>query len=63
MDMKVPDAKLIAHMIAELEAPTKRLSSWEENFVISVADQFERNGRLSDKQALTLEKIYAEKTE
>lgn len=52
----------IAHMLAELETPAKSLSKWEEDFVESVSEQFERRGSLSDRQAEILERIYAEKT-
>lgn len=37
------------------------LTKWEEEFVDSVTEQFERRGTLSDKQIGTLEKIYGEK--
>lgn len=38
------------------------LSKWEEEFVGSVAEQFERRGSISDKQEDILERIYVEKT-
>jgi hypothetical protein len=54
---------LAAHMIAELEHPSKPLTTWEESFVESVTDQWERRHWLSDRQLEILERIYAEKTD
>jgi uncharacterized membrane-anchored protein len=54
--------ELIAHMIEMLKTPSQELTKWEEDFIESVTDQFERRGTLSDRQAEILEKIYAEKT-
>lgn len=55
-------AELITHMLKCLEDPYKRLSQWEENFIMSVTDQWESRHSLSAKQVETLERIYAEKT-
>lgn len=41
---------------------TKRLSTWEIDFIENVAMQFEAYGRLSDRQVEILERIYTEKT-
>jgi hypothetical protein len=41
---------------------TKRLTSWETDFVESLTDQHERGQTLSDRQREILEGIYAEKT-
>lgn len=54
--------EMILHMIGELQTPAKTLTKWEENFVSSISDQFDRRGSLSDKQFEILESIYAEKT-
>jgi hypothetical protein len=54
--------KLVAHMLIELQSPSKPLSNWEENFVESVQGQFEERGSVSTKQFEILEKLYAEKT-
>ena len=54
--------ELVTHMLHELEAPVRDLTKWEEDFVTSVTDQFERRGSLSDRQIEILERIYAEKT-
>lgn len=58
---KTPE--MIKHMFRELESPNKELTKWEEDFISSITDQFERKNSLSDKQFEILEKIYAEKTE
>ena len=54
--------ELVTHMLKELETPVRDLTKWEEDFVTSVTDQFERRGSLSDRQIEILERIYAEKT-
>lgn len=54
--------KLVMHMLQDLETPYKELTKWEEDFVISVTDQFERTHNLSERQFEILERIYAEKT-
>ena len=35
-----------------------RLTDWEQDFIESVTDQFERSGHLSEKQEDVLERIY-----
>lgn len=54
--------QLTDHMFRELESPSKPLTQWEEGFLASVKDQWERKRWLSGPQFETLEKIYAEKT-
>ena len=62
-EIKTPKTKeLIEHFLKELENPAKELTIWERDFVISITDQFNRRGTLSDKQFEILERIYAEKT-
>ena len=39
-----------------------RLSTWEENFVVSAEEYFKRYGRLSEKQEEILERIHSEKS-
>lgn len=51
----------VSEMLADLVAPRKALTKWEEQFVESVSDQFDRNGSLTPKQIETLEKIHEEK--
>jgi hypothetical protein len=55
--------ELIQHMLDALQTPHKELTKWEENFLESIGDQFEKRGSLSDRQTEILERIYAEKTE
>lgn len=47
--------------ITKIQDEGRGLTTWEEEFVESVAEQLERRD-LSDKQVETLERIYAEKT-
>jgi len=54
--------QLIEHMINSLQMPSKRLSSWELQFLESVNDQFTDRGSLSQRQFEKLESIYTEKT-
>jgi hypothetical protein len=51
-----------AHMLRELESPSKELTRWEENFLESVGETFERTASLTDRQVEILERIYTEKT-
>ena len=44
-----------------LNAATKRLTKWEEDFLLSIQDQLNRTGSLSQKQIDILERIYTEK--
>lgn len=62
--MKTPKTtEVIQHFLEELKTPYRPLTSWEENFIISIEDQFSNRGFLTDKQFDILERIYAEKTE
>jgi hypothetical protein len=54
--------EVIEHFFKELEHPAKPLNTWENNFLISIKDQFDNRGTLSPKQFEILERIYAEKT-
>jgi hypothetical protein len=51
----------ISHMLGALETPTKGLTNWEQSFIESLTDQWDRSGHLSDRQVEILEKIYDEK--
>lgn len=57
------DPKLIKHMLECLSTPSKKLTTWEENFLESISEQFESSNSLSDKQFAIVERIYASKTE
>jgi len=54
--------EVIAHWLTTIQTEARGLSKWEEEFVGSIADQFERRGSISDRQEEILERIYAEKT-
>jgi hypothetical protein len=41
----------------------KGITAWENDFLVSVGEQLERKGTLSDKQEEIVERIYSEKTE
>ncbi len=44
------------------EEASKPLTKWEEDFMASITDQFDRRRFLTDAQIEVLERIYAEKT-
>jgi len=49
-------------MLEALKTPVKELSKWEENFLESVAEQFEPRHSLSERQYEILDNLYSEKT-
>ena len=53
----------IQHMLQTLESPSKELTKWEENFLESITEQFQKRQSLSERQYEILERIYAEKTD
>lgn len=55
--------KQIQEMLDALQTPSKELTKWEENFLESLAEQFETRGTLSDRQFEILDRIYTEKTD
>lgn len=60
----MPDKKeAIRIMLQALETPSKELTKWEENFLESIAEQFETKGSLSERQQEILDRIYSEKTD
>lgn len=54
--------EVIAHWIETVNEEGRNLTDWEVGFMESLTDQFERSGRISDRQEEILERIYAEKT-
>lgn len=62
MQKTTNSAENIASFLDALETPSKPLTKWELDFLISISDQFERTRSLSERQFEVLEKIYAEKT-
>lgn len=53
---------VIEHMLDALQAPKTPLTSWEEDFLDSITEQFAERHTLSDKQFEILDRIYADKT-
>jgi hypothetical protein len=57
MDNKQRNQK-IKQMLSDVTSiDVDKLTTWESDFVISVSDQFDRRGTLSDKQMETIQKI------
>ena len=49
---------MIKYMIDKLTIEYDELTSWEQNFLESVTEQFEMKATLSDRQCEILERIY-----
>lgn len=56
------DPSIIQDWFNQIENNWYKLTKWEESFVESVQEQFQRRGSISDRQEEILERIYAEKT-
>jgi len=54
--------EIIDGMFKKLEFPNEELTEWEENFLESIKEQWEKKRALSVKQREILERIYNEKT-
>ena len=54
--------EVIADWIAQIQEEGKGLTNWEEAFILSIQEQFELRGSISDRQEEILERIYAERT-
>jgi len=50
--------KMIVYMLATCNNEANNLTKWEENFIISINEQFCDKGTLSDRQCEILETIY-----
>jgi hypothetical protein len=50
---------MISYMIDSCKY-NDNLTEWETNFILSISDQFEMNGNLTDRQCEKLEQIYDE---
>jgi len=55
-------AETIREWLDAIRDDSDGLTKWEQEFVDSVAKQFETRGSISDRQEEILERIYAEKT-
>ncbi len=53
--------KRVGHILKYIDLDT--LSDAQERLVLSIAQQFERNGRISDRQLEVLEDIYRQANE
>lgn len=56
------DPEVIQDWLDKIKYEGINLTKWEEDFVDSVAEQFSKYKRISDKQENILERIYAERT-
>ena len=54
--------EVIADWISQIQKEGKGLTNWEEAFILSIQEQFELRGSISDRQEEILERIYAERT-
>lgn len=54
--------EVIRQWFETIEEEGYGLTKWEESFIESVRDQFDRTNSLSDKQEDILERIYSERT-
>ena len=50
--------KQTEYMLSQCEDCSERLTDWENSFIESVRDQFDRKGSLSERQIEVLETIY-----
>lgn len=55
-------SEIIEDWINTVQLSGRDLSKWEQDFMESIQDQFERKKWISDKQEEILERIYSEKT-
>lgn len=61
--MEEEQKKVVAEWFKSIEKTGVNLTKWEEDFVESIKEQFEKRGSLSEKQLEILERIYAEKSD
>ena len=52
------DVKRIREVLDTIESETDKLTTWEQQFIESVSDQYTRKGSLSEKQLEIVETIY-----
>ena len=53
---------VIRHWITEVQERGRDLTEWEEEFLESIATQFDKRGSLTSAQEDKLESLYANKT-
>lgn len=56
------DTAIVIHWLDVIAQEGRGLTTWEEEFIESVNEQYVRTGRFSDKQTEIIERIYADKT-
>lgn len=49
---------IITRMLNVLETNTDKMTEWEQDYIISIREQFGFKGNLSDRQCEILERIY-----
>lgn len=49
---------MIQYMLSSCKDSIDNLSKWEADFLLSISDQFDEKGTLSDRQCDKLEQIY-----
>lgn len=54
--------KLAEEWLKKIDEDAVNLTKWEEDFIASIKNQFEKRGSLSEKQMEILERIYADRT-
>ena len=59
---KKDDPIVLFSWLEACEENIDRLSTWEMEFIESIRRTLDKYGKLSEKQAETLERIYTEKT-
>ena len=57
-----PTTEVLQHWVDTIQEEGRRLTSWEEEFVDSIAERLANRRSLSERQMEILERIYAEKT-
>lgn len=55
------DKEFVKEMLERTTNEGQDLTDWENQFIESITDQYNRKGSLSDKQIDILERIYTEK--
>lgn len=57
----IHDRKVIQQWLDDIANEGWNLTKWEENFIESVTDQFNKTGTVSKKQEAIIDRIYTEK--
>lgn len=58
----IKDPETIEYWINKVQNEGRDLTPWEQEFMESIHDRFERTHTLTDRQEEILERIYSEKT-